>query len=167
MTVTVGRLRDCPVLRTKLVALGHNTIRGAAGAAVLNAELMVAERACIDDRPSQRAAPCIIRDEVRRDVGGGRRAIGAWRQLVRAERDRNERAGRRRVGDGGVTDRLLALAAAAGAGTATVDDAARPRAARRHAEVAAALAPARERERSWPSSTPAFDAAASASLHAL
>ena len=40
MTVTVGRLRDCSVLDYKLVALGHNTIRGAAGAAVLNAELM-------------------------------------------------------------------------------------------------------------------------------
>ena len=40
MTVTVGRLRPCPVLGYKLVALGHNTVRGAAGAAVLNAELM-------------------------------------------------------------------------------------------------------------------------------
>jgi len=40
MTVTVGRLRPCPVLDYKFVALGHNTIRGAAGAAVLNAELM-------------------------------------------------------------------------------------------------------------------------------
>jgi aspartate-semialdehyde dehydrogenase len=40
MTVTVGRLRRCPVLDYKFVALGHNTIRGAAGAAVLNAELM-------------------------------------------------------------------------------------------------------------------------------
>jgi aspartate-semialdehyde dehydrogenase len=40
MTVTVGRLRTCPVLGYKFVALGHNTIRGAAGAAILNAELM-------------------------------------------------------------------------------------------------------------------------------
>ena len=44
MTVSVGRLRPCPVLSIKLAALGHNTIRGAAGAAVLNAELMVADR---------------------------------------------------------------------------------------------------------------------------
>ena len=44
MAVSVGRLRPCPVLGLKLVALGHNTIRGAAGAAVLNAELMVADR---------------------------------------------------------------------------------------------------------------------------
>ena len=43
MTVTVGRLRPCPMLGTKLIALGHNTVRGAAGAAVLNAELMVAD----------------------------------------------------------------------------------------------------------------------------
>jgi aspartate-semialdehyde dehydrogenase len=43
MTVSVGRLRPCPVLGWKLVALGHNTVRGAAGAAVLNAELMQAE----------------------------------------------------------------------------------------------------------------------------
>jgi aspartate-semialdehyde dehydrogenase len=43
MTVTVGRLRPCSILGTKLVALGHNTVRGAAGAALLNAEMMVAE----------------------------------------------------------------------------------------------------------------------------
>ena len=43
MTVTIGRLRECPVLDYKFVALGHNTIRGAAGAAVLNAELMRCE----------------------------------------------------------------------------------------------------------------------------
>ncbi len=43
MTVTVGRLRPCPVLDLRLVLLGHNTIRGAAGAAVQNAELLVAE----------------------------------------------------------------------------------------------------------------------------
>jgi aspartate-semialdehyde dehydrogenase len=40
MAVTVGRLRACPVLDYKFIALGHNTIRGAAGAAILNAELM-------------------------------------------------------------------------------------------------------------------------------
>lgn len=43
MAVSVGRLRPCPVLDFKFVALGHNTVRGAAGAAVLNAELMAAE----------------------------------------------------------------------------------------------------------------------------
>jgi aspartate-semialdehyde dehydrogenase len=43
MAVFVGRLRKCPVLDYKFTALGHNTVRGAAGAAVLNAELMKAE----------------------------------------------------------------------------------------------------------------------------
>lgn len=43
MTVSVGRVRACPVLTHRLVALGHNTIRGAAGASILNAELMKAE----------------------------------------------------------------------------------------------------------------------------
>jgi aspartate-semialdehyde dehydrogenase len=43
MTVTVGRLRECPVFDYKFIACGHNTVRGAAGAAVLNAELMYSE----------------------------------------------------------------------------------------------------------------------------
>jgi aspartate-semialdehyde dehydrogenase len=43
MSVTVGRLRRCPVLDWKMVVLGHNTVRGAAGGALLNAELMVAD----------------------------------------------------------------------------------------------------------------------------
>jgi aspartate-semialdehyde dehydrogenase len=40
MIVSIGRLRPCSVLDYKFIALGHNTIRGAAGAAILNAELM-------------------------------------------------------------------------------------------------------------------------------
>jgi aspartate-semialdehyde dehydrogenase len=43
MATVVGRLRECPVLHFKYVALSHNTIRGAAGAALLNAELMKSE----------------------------------------------------------------------------------------------------------------------------
>ncbi len=43
MAAFIGRLRPCPVLDWKLVAMGHNTVRGAAGAAVLNAELMHTE----------------------------------------------------------------------------------------------------------------------------
>ena len=43
MTVSIGRLRPCSVLGYKFIALGHNTVRGAAGAALLNAELMQAE----------------------------------------------------------------------------------------------------------------------------
>jgi aspartate-semialdehyde dehydrogenase len=42
MPVHVGRVRPCPILGCKLVALGHNVVRGAAGAALLNAELLVA-----------------------------------------------------------------------------------------------------------------------------
>ena len=42
MTVSVGRVRTCPVFTHRFVALGHNTIRGAAGASVLTAELMKA-----------------------------------------------------------------------------------------------------------------------------
>ena len=41
MTVIVGRVRPDPQLDIRLVALGHNTIRGAAGGSVLNAELLV------------------------------------------------------------------------------------------------------------------------------
>lgn len=40
MGVGIGRLRSCPVLDFRFVALVHNTIRGAAGGAILNAELM-------------------------------------------------------------------------------------------------------------------------------
>jgi aspartate-semialdehyde dehydrogenase len=43
MTAFVGRLRPCHVFDYKFVVLSHNTIRGAAGAAVLNAELMHSE----------------------------------------------------------------------------------------------------------------------------
>lgn len=42
MAVTVGRVRPCPLHHLRLVALGHNLVRGAAGAAVQNAELAVA-----------------------------------------------------------------------------------------------------------------------------
>jgi aspartate-semialdehyde dehydrogenase len=42
MTVSVGRVREDPLLHLKLVAMGHNTVRGAAGGALLNAELLVA-----------------------------------------------------------------------------------------------------------------------------
>jgi aspartate-semialdehyde dehydrogenase len=40
MAVTVGRLRPCGLLDWKFVVLSHNTIRGAAGATILNAELL-------------------------------------------------------------------------------------------------------------------------------
>jgi aspartate-semialdehyde dehydrogenase len=43
MASVVGRLRACPVLDYKFVVLGHNTLRGAAGGTLLNAELLVAK----------------------------------------------------------------------------------------------------------------------------
>ena len=43
MTASIGRLRPCPALDYKFVVMAHNTVRGAAGAAVLNAELMQSE----------------------------------------------------------------------------------------------------------------------------
>lgn len=39
MVSVVGRVRECPLLGLKFVVLGHNTVRGAAGASILNAEL--------------------------------------------------------------------------------------------------------------------------------
>lgn len=41
MTVSIGRLRKCSLLDWKFVILSHNTIRGAAGCAILNAEFML------------------------------------------------------------------------------------------------------------------------------
>jgi aspartate-semialdehyde dehydrogenase len=43
MAITVGRIRPCPILDLRMVVLGHNTIRGAAGQAVQIAELLVAD----------------------------------------------------------------------------------------------------------------------------
>jgi len=43
MTVTVGRVRPCPLFHLRFALLGHNTIRGAAGAAIQIAELLQAE----------------------------------------------------------------------------------------------------------------------------
>lgn len=43
MSVTVGRIRPCNIFDWKFTVLSHNTIRGAAGAALLNAELLLAQ----------------------------------------------------------------------------------------------------------------------------
>ena len=43
MSVVVGRIRNDPILTFKYMCLGHNTIRGAAGAGILSAELMAVE----------------------------------------------------------------------------------------------------------------------------
>ena len=44
MAVSIGNLRSCNILDYKFTVLVHNTIRGAAGGAILNAELMVAKK---------------------------------------------------------------------------------------------------------------------------
>jgi len=43
MATVIGRLRPCPIFDYKFVLLGHNTLRGAAGGAILNAELLAAK----------------------------------------------------------------------------------------------------------------------------
>jgi aspartate-semialdehyde dehydrogenase len=43
MATTVGRLRPCPILDYKFVLVGHNTVRGAAAASILNAELLTVQ----------------------------------------------------------------------------------------------------------------------------
>jgi aspartate-semialdehyde dehydrogenase len=43
MAISVGRLRECPVFDIRFVALSHNTVRGAAGGAILSAELLKAK----------------------------------------------------------------------------------------------------------------------------
>lgn len=43
MASVIGRVRECPIFGIKFVVLGHNTIRGAAGASILNAEMLLAD----------------------------------------------------------------------------------------------------------------------------
>ncbi len=51
MTTSIGRLRECPLLGYKFVALSHNTIRGAAGCSILNAELLAVQGYLGDFQP--------------------------------------------------------------------------------------------------------------------
>jgi aspartate-semialdehyde dehydrogenase len=51
MSTSVGRLRECPILGYKFSALSHNTIRGAAGCSILNAELLASCGYIQDFRP--------------------------------------------------------------------------------------------------------------------
>lgn len=52
MSTSVGRLRECPLLGYKFAALSHNTIRGAAGCSILNAELLAASGYLADFQPA-------------------------------------------------------------------------------------------------------------------
>jgi aspartate-semialdehyde dehydrogenase len=56
MTVSVGRIQDCAVNDVKFVLLSHNTIRGAAGGAILNAELLAEDGRLAPSAPSTAAA---------------------------------------------------------------------------------------------------------------
>ena len=142
MAVSVGRVRACPVLHTRFVALGHNTVRGAAGAAILNAELMHARAGWTEAKapgPKPQASPR-LKPQASQDIqdsrspmvvmkfGGtsvaDRAAIERLMAIVRAQRQ----AGAQQEGGdargpivvvsalSGVTDRLLGVAAQAGAG---------------------------------------------------
>jgi aspartate-semialdehyde dehydrogenase len=53
MAAVVGRIRECPLLDVKLTLLSHNLVRGAAGAGLLNAELLAARGLLRDRRVSQ------------------------------------------------------------------------------------------------------------------
>jgi aspartate-semialdehyde dehydrogenase len=52
MTTSVGRLRECPILGYKFATLSHNTIRGAAGCSILNAELLAVRGYIPDFQPA-------------------------------------------------------------------------------------------------------------------
>lgn len=55
MATSVGRLRECPILGYRFAALTHNTIRGAAGCSILNAELLAVKGYLKDFQPLERA----------------------------------------------------------------------------------------------------------------
>ena len=115
MTVTVGRVRRDAILDLRMVALGHNTVRGAAGGSVLNAELLASTgalrlrvivvkvrrhfgRRCGRDRARRRDRQRPARPTAgSRGVGAGRRdqlAARDWRAVGEGASDR--RAARRR-----------------------------------------------------------------------
>ena len=51
MMTSIGRLRECPILGYKFAALAHNTIRGAAGCSILNAEYFASQGYIVDFKP--------------------------------------------------------------------------------------------------------------------
>lgn len=55
MTTSIGRLRECPILGYKFASLSHNTIRGAAGCSILNAELLAVKGYIQDFRITEAA----------------------------------------------------------------------------------------------------------------
>lgn len=69
MASVVGRIREDPALDIKFLVLGHNTIRGAAGASILNAELLVAKgylgNQAVVDRERVRLSRALVDEMVR------------------------------------------------------------------------------------------------------
>ena len=64
MSVTVGRLRQCPVLDCKFVAVGHEAVRGGVGGALLNAELLCVDGLVDDPRfPRRRGRRAVDADQ--------------------------------------------------------------------------------------------------------
>jgi aspartate-semialdehyde dehydrogenase len=60
MAAVVGRVRECPLFDVKLTLLSHNLLRGAAGAALLNAELLASRGLLPRSRvPAQDTAPAV------------------------------------------------------------------------------------------------------------
>lgn len=53
MVTSIGRLRECPILGYKFASLSHNTIRGAAGCSILNAELLAVKGYIQDFQPME------------------------------------------------------------------------------------------------------------------
>ena len=140
MTVTVGRVRPCPILDIRMVVLGHNTIRGAAGQAVQIAELLGGRRAS--------GPPGMI---VAKFGGTSVADATAIRRLIEIVRGR---AGARPVvvvsALAGVTDALLALRSHVEAGQGAAVDVAvlGPGAAARRDRHASYPAPTRQWSRS-------------------
>jgi len=58
MAVTVGRIQPDSVFDFRFVVLGHNTVRGAAGAAILNAELLQ-ERGLLSVNPARNESSAV------------------------------------------------------------------------------------------------------------
>lgn len=75
MASIVGRVRECPVFDIKFLVLGHNTIRGAAGASILNAELLVAKGYLGESDLSRRDHVAVPREMVETMVAHARRGV--------------------------------------------------------------------------------------------
>src|ERR1700741_325254 len=60
MAAVVGRVRECPLLDVKLTLLSHNLVRGAAGAALLNAELLASRGFLTRSRVSASDVPSVV-----------------------------------------------------------------------------------------------------------